>query len=218
MIGTTPSHGYRADPAAGFVHFRRNIVQPRRSNASVRRDRCRSSRHEYVRTAAKQISARSQSESASSKSPHPPLKEKVEEILDKNVSSLIQTNLLRREFLLRAVTFWQRKRRPAPLWHLSSGATRAKARRSKFHQSARSWKQNCPLAIRSGHLPLSPVIDNIVRGAVSGLVVPVHGDALDFCTKSAIDKVSIGFVPRHICSGQQIRHADRARLVGFFVR
>jgi hypothetical protein len=51
--------------------------------------------------------------------PIPTLKEKVEEILDKNVSSLIQTILLRREFLRRAVTFWQRKRRPAPLWHLS---------------------------------------------------------------------------------------------------
>jgi hypothetical protein len=55
----------------------------------------------------------------------------------------------------------------------------------------------------SGAEILPPIVDDEDAGAaITGIIMPMHGHALGFCAKSASNKMSIGFVPRHIRPGQ----------------
>ena len=47
--------------------------------------------------------------------------------------------------------------------------------------------------------------------AIAGIVLPVHGHALNFGAKSAGDEMPIGFVARHVRTSPQVRHADGDR-------
>src|SRR6516162_2657445 len=55
---------------------------------------------------------------------------------------------------------------------------------------------------------LSPIVDDVsARAAITGIVALVHGNALDFSSKSAFNKMPIGLMTRHISAGQQVWHA-----------
>jgi len=59
---------------------------------------------------------------------------------------------------------------------------------------------------------LSPIVDDVGAGAaIAGIVLPVHVHALNFGAKSAGNEMPIGFVARHVRTGQQSRHADSDR-------
>ncbi len=47
--------------------------------------------------------------------------------------------------------------------------------------------------------------------AIAGIVLPVHGHALNFAPKSAGDEMPIGFVACHVRASQQVRHAGSDR-------
>jgi hypothetical protein len=56
---------------------------------------------------------------------------------------------------------------------------------------------------------LTPIVDDIYAGTtITGIVIPVHGHALDFRAESARDKSPIGFVPRHIGTRQNAPHSN----------
>ena len=59
---------------------------------------------------------------------------------------------------------------------------------------------------------LSPIVDDVGAGvAIAGIVMPVHGHALNFGAKSAGDEMPIGFVACHVRTSQQVRHAGSDR-------
>src|SRR5258706_5276452 len=70
------------------------------------------------------------------------------------------------------------------------------------------------LTLSGSHAPwmLSPIVDDIGAGAaIAGIVLPVHGHALNFGPKSAGDEVAIGFLACHVRTSQQVRHAGSDR-------
>ena len=59
---------------------------------------------------------------------------------------------------------------------------------------------------------LPPIVDDVGAGAaIAGIVVPMHGDALDFCAKPPSDKMQISLVAGHVRTSQQGRHIYRHR-------
>src|SRR6185295_1094072 len=59
---------------------------------------------------------------------------------------------------------------------------------------------------------LSPIVDDVGAGAaIAGIVLSVHGHALNFAAKSAGDEIPIGFVACHVRTSQQVRHAGSDR-------
>jgi hypothetical protein len=59
-----------------------------------------------------------------------------------------------------------------------------------------------PFRKSSSAARLSPIVDDVDAGAaIAGIVLPVHGHALNFGAKSAGDKVPIGFLARHVRTG-----------------
>jgi len=62
---------------------------------------------------------------------------------------------------------------------------------------------------RLGRARSPPVVDDVeTRPAIAGIILAMHGNALELGPEAAIDEAAIGLVPGHVRARQHTAHTD----------